>query len=192
MFIYLITNLVNGKYYVGQTTKTLARRWALHRFSARHANSTGCKLLVRAMRKHGLENFIIEHLASADTAAQLSELERLWICLLRSTDASVGYNLTFGGEGCCATEQTREAIAAGNRAQFADPEKKARHDAACKSAKRFVGWTPEERRASMKRDVAGNKNPQYGKPWTEAQRANIKAAREKRRLSHLTDIVVSL
>jgi predicted GIY-YIG superfamily endonuclease len=28
--IYLITNSVNGKVYVGQTTKTLQQRWAGH------------------------------------------------------------------------------------------------------------------------------------------------------------------
>jgi group I intron endonuclease len=62
--------------------------------------------------------------------------------------------------------QLNKNIAAGNRAQFADPVKKARHDVACANAERFVGWTAEERRAAMTRDVTGAKNPMFGKPGT--------------------------
>jgi hypothetical protein len=31
MIVYLVTNEVTGKRYVGKTVRTLARRWQLHR-----------------------------------------------------------------------------------------------------------------------------------------------------------------
>lgn len=59
MFIYLITNKVNGKYYVGRTTRTIEARWKEH---IKCMNSGDNRHLYLAMRKYGLENFIIEEL----------------------------------------------------------------------------------------------------------------------------------
>jgi len=39
-------------------------------------------------------------------------LETSWIILLRSYDPEVGYNLTFGGEGGCPTQEVRARMSA--------------------------------------------------------------------------------
>lgn len=58
--IYKITNIKNGKVYVGQSVD-IKRRWWEHKARA-FIKSTDCydKPLYRSMRKHGIENFILE------------------------------------------------------------------------------------------------------------------------------------
>ena len=64
-FVYLTENLVNGKKYIGQTTKD------------QNINYLGSgKYLLRAIEKYGKENFKRSILAYADTKEQLNELER--------------------------------------------------------------------------------------------------------------------
>jgi group I intron endonuclease len=52
MIIYKITNKVNGKIYVGQTTRSLEERWYGH---CSTANQHG--ILGKALIKYGKENF---------------------------------------------------------------------------------------------------------------------------------------
>lgn len=104
--IYLITYLVTGKYYVGQTTWPLARRWSGHKLKTK----TGSGHLQNAIRKYGSKNFVIEPLTETK-AANLNALERLWVLLLNSTNPSVGLNLTFGGDSSGTwTTQQKQAI----------------------------------------------------------------------------------
>ncbi len=91
--IYLITNLVDGKYYVGQTSQMLRRRLNFHFCKA----STGCPILHRAIKKYGKKNFVVEILAETPDADELDRLEVLWIAISNSTSRKVGYNLLPGG-----------------------------------------------------------------------------------------------
>lgn len=97
MFIYLITNTVNGKYYVGQTIKAVATRMRFHWAQARAARDK--MRLHRAMRKYGPDAFEWDVLATADSVEQLDLQERLWIIALDARNPDVGYNLAAGGEG---------------------------------------------------------------------------------------------
>ena len=55
-FIYKITNLINGKSYIGETIRKDPNiRWKQHLASARALR--GCPYLTTAIRKHGVENF---------------------------------------------------------------------------------------------------------------------------------------
>lgn len=91
--VYLITCLVNGKKYVGQTTKTLEQRWKEHRKN--RGKKPG---LSGAIFKYGSENFKIELLESGVSLQDLFAKEVLWIDKL-ATHSPSGYNLTRGGEG---------------------------------------------------------------------------------------------
>ena len=92
MFVYLITNLINGKRYIGQTSKSLEQRWYLHQ------HRPNCKALHSAIKKYGADNFSIEILDSAPTRELLGELEVEYIHRY-CTISPNGYNLTAGGEG---------------------------------------------------------------------------------------------
>ena len=82
MTIYKITNLLNGKIYVGQTKQKIEQRFLQHS----KANSP----LGQAMRQCGLENFTVEVIENCKTQAELNEREKFW---------PFGYNRTDGGGG---------------------------------------------------------------------------------------------
>jgi len=109
MVVYLIVNTNNSKVYVGKTERPVALRWAEHiEDSVRRPHLA--PLLYRAMHKYGANAFIFSVVAEAVTAAQLNELERLWIWMLRSAQADFGYNLTLGGSGGKPNAATLEKL----------------------------------------------------------------------------------
>lgn len=98
MIIYAITNLVNGKRYIGMTAKTEAWRWWHHMKAFEKGVKTA---LYDAMRKHGVENFkmgVVASLVPGFTTADLSDVERVVIAQ-ESTLSPNGYNMTAGGDG---------------------------------------------------------------------------------------------
>jgi group I intron endonuclease len=99
MVIYLITNTINGKVYVGRTKQTAACRMKTHLALSRKGDK-GSPLLYRAIRKHGEDAFTLTTLCSCDSLEQLNRMEQIFIMALRSTHRDRGYNLVDGGEGC--------------------------------------------------------------------------------------------
>lgn len=89
MIIYKVTNLINGKCYVGQTIRTLEERIAEHKRKKR-------LLLSKAFEKYGFENFSFEILDTAKTLNELNEKEIHWINQLNTIKPN-GYNLCKGG-----------------------------------------------------------------------------------------------
>ena len=63
-YIYLITNLVNGKKYIGCTMISLKRRWTQHLSSARKNSPMA---IHRAIRKYGPSSFKIECIETMPT-----------------------------------------------------------------------------------------------------------------------------
>lgn len=93
--LYLITNTINEKEYVGITTNRLELRFNGHKSEARKINPANP--LHRAMRKHGAKNFAVELLRNdASNYVQLMEQEILEI--EKRDTLRHGYNATFGGE----------------------------------------------------------------------------------------------
>ena len=93
--IYKITNLINGKLYVGQTIRSLGDRWADHKRDA--LNGVDYPFYF-AIRKYGVENFIPEMVDSANSLEELNEKEKMWIKDLNSLCKNKrGYNVLEGG-----------------------------------------------------------------------------------------------
>lgn len=94
-YIYKITNLLNGKFYIGKTTKTITERFNRHIYDAE--NKLVKTHLANAIVKYGKDNFDIEIIDTAENINELNQKEIYWIC---NTDAThLGYNLTSGGDG---------------------------------------------------------------------------------------------
>jgi group I intron endonuclease len=92
--IYRAKNVLNEKCYVGFDSRWPNRKGGHLR--AVRSNST--QALYRAMRKHGVENFVWEVIyQSKDRDHTLNEMERYFISEFNSFNN--GYNMTLGGEG---------------------------------------------------------------------------------------------
>ena len=92
--VYLITNLVNGKVYVGQTVQPLAYRFRQHYYDS---NRETRKPLQKAIREYGRSNFSIEPLCSCSNQKELDLMEDLHIVLFDVLNPEKGYNLKRGG-----------------------------------------------------------------------------------------------
>lgn len=98
--IYLITNVINGKMYVGQTCQEIKTRWSHHKGDANRGSS---RYFARAIYKHGDDKFVVESISLCISKRVADILEKFWISKLKTNLASHGYNLTLGGEGACGT-----------------------------------------------------------------------------------------
>jgi group I intron endonuclease len=127
MFVYLITNLVNGKRYVGQTSKSLEER-----FKGHCANKSGCFMLSQAIQKYGTGNFSIEPVVEIDTKVLANEFEKEFI-IRYCSKAPNGYNLTDGGDGCFnPSSETRQKLSKWQKGRKFTPEHKAKLSEAAK------------------------------------------------------------
>lgn len=96
--IYLITNNLNGKQYVG-LSNNINRRFSEHK-------SRKCKTAIsKAFRKYNVENFTFEILEIVDDIKKLPEREIFWIDKLKPK-----YNMTAGGLGNSGREVKSETI----------------------------------------------------------------------------------
>lgn len=94
--VYLITNLVNNKKYVG-ISNDIRQRWNAHKQAALNETYTEHNTpLHRAIRKYGIDNFSLEILEEVKDSSQLNDREIYWIQYYNSYNE--GYNLTVGGK----------------------------------------------------------------------------------------------
>ena len=84
--IYLITNNINNRRYIGYTTKSLDVRWYKHCKSSEYGSNT---YLHKAIRKYGPESFTIEFLSEGFQDEEVMFIE----------DMNPEYNMTKGGDG---------------------------------------------------------------------------------------------
>jgi group I intron endonuclease len=117
-FVYRITNLKNGKIYVGQTNN-LSLRWIQHKSEAKLRPH---KPLHWSIRKHGAENFLFEPLATCRTLDDVNETEILIIAQENSCDPEIGYNLDPGGKSHPRSEETGRKIALGLKKHYEEHE----------------------------------------------------------------------
>lgn len=97
MIIYKTTNIINGKFYIGQDSKN-------------DPNYLGSGLLLnRAIEKYGIENFKKEILEVCENKKHLNEREIYWIKETKAKE--LGYNIADGGHGGNTyTEETKQRV----------------------------------------------------------------------------------
>ena len=155
--VYMHTNKINGKVYIGQTCKKPEVRWN-HGFGYRTQ-----KYFWRAIKKYGWDNFEHTILAKNLTKEEADELEISLISIHQSNNHNYGYNITQGGcgsPGITISEDTKRKIS--------------------ESVKK--SWT-DERREEYSQRCSGENNPNYGKPLSEETRKKISMSLLGRTLS---------
>lgn len=181
--VYVWTNQVNGKQYVGMSINPEDRKKS-HLSSIR--SGKGCYSFHNAVRKHGVEAFTYEEVFWSDDRAELAarEIEEI---ARRGTfkDSSKGYNLTPGGEGATAlTPETEARRAAKIKVTLNRPELKAKMSANAKAVsarpgvreKRSAVMQAHNARPEVKADLSERFKAKNAEP---AFRAKQKAAYER-------------
>lgn len=117
--IYLITNLINGKVYVGKSVDPKGR-WGDHKkvaLGGKEKYPTEFFAIHAAIQKYGLDNFKFEIIEEFESEVQAFQAETQHILSFRSNLKEFGYNCNLGGEGGIVPndEVRQKLIAAQNR-----------------------------------------------------------------------------
>lgn len=150
--IYLITNTVNGKKYVGFSTLDPSDRLNKHFRDAKNGRKT---YLCNAIRKYGSNFFIIETIDSCSLEEAKESLEAKYIKKYKTHYLNgYGYNMTEGGEGTIGHKHSDQT-----KRQMSIDRTGKRHTEATKQL------LSDQRK--------GPNNPNYKRVYSEEERAKI-------------------
>jgi len=119
MYIYCITNLINNKKYIGQTTqKPPQKRWNNHKCSA---NNNTCCVVHDAIKKYGIDNFTFDIIDECTSIIDLNKAEIKWINYY-DTFLGEGYNMNEGGSNYIMSEEHKQKIGTANKGKIRTEE----------------------------------------------------------------------
>lgn len=166
-YIYLRTNRINGKKYVGQATNLEVRQktW-------KSKNHYAGKAIYNARNKYGVDNFGFEILKECDDK-ELDYWEKYYIKEL-NTKVPYGYNMTDGGEaswvkGKHLSEEHKKKIGKANKGKKRSTEAKRKWSEAHKGK-----HLSEEHKKKISEALKGRK------PSEEAIRKSVEAHKGKK------------
>jgi group I intron endonuclease len=94
--IYKVTNLINNKVYIGMTVRSAEERFKGHLSSARNGSNFRFH---SAIRKYGVDNFVVEVIETSDDIEYIRSREAELIEEHKTTLKQFGYNARKGGCG---------------------------------------------------------------------------------------------
>ncbi len=119
-YLYRLTNQINGKIYIGQTTN-ISKRWSDHRAAAR--NNKPKQHIHYALIKYGIDQFNWDIIATCQTQEDANELEILLVAQYQShISTHNGYNMSVGGSGISGyifSEQSKQKMSESSKGQIA-------------------------------------------------------------------------
>lgn len=110
--VYIHTNKINGKKYVGVTGRIPEKRWNDGR------GYKTCTFFYHAIQKYGWDSFEHEIIASNLTKEEAGNFEKLLIKKLNTTDSNYGYNLTHGGYDGKPSDVTRRKQSESHKGKY--------------------------------------------------------------------------
>lgn len=148
--VYIHTNKINNKKYVGLTCQKPEYRWGKD-----GANYIECPYFWNAIQKYGWDNF--EHTIYKENLSrqEAEDLEKELIKQLKTNDPDYGYNISPGGDS-----GTNELInQKWNDEEFRETMKQKMREA----------WKdPEKRKRRSEQAFARYQNEEYKDKWTKA------------------------
>lgn len=170
MFVYLITNTINGKRYVGQTRQTLAKRWIAH------CSKNRCRYLYNAIQKYGRQSFIIEPIVEVSTRELANEFEIEYIERYKTHEPN-GYNICTGGDNRAHSWLGKK---------HSEESKLKMSLAKCgKSSPRLGAVTSDESKLKMRLAKLGKPSPRKGVHLLDETLGKLRAAWQIRRLREI-------
>jgi group I intron endonuclease len=156
--IYILKNNKNGKVYVGETMNLRQRVYSYHK-----SNIDTPRPILRAINKHGLENFSFEYQYYPDMSKdELLDIEERLIKEHNSLMSGSGYNVCSRGQNRYLATQSLEARK--------------------KRSEIFKGRViTEEWRENMSKAKSGEKHPMYGKKMSEETKKKMGDSRRGER-----------
>ena len=157
-FIYITTNMINGKKYIGQKKFDDRSRWKSYLGSG--------IALSRAINKYGKENFNREIIAITYSKEESDSVEKKFIKEHHALESIDYYNLSIGGDSGSAgakyifSDEHKRKISKGNKGKHHSDETKQKMSIAQK----------------------GKSNPEYKKHLDEIHMQNIKITDQKQLL----------
>lgn len=165
--IYLWTNEINGKHYVGQAQHFYNRMMV-------YKNRGATPKLQNAINKYGIDNFNIEILEKCDIE-YLDEREQYWMDYYQSYEADKGYNIAKYASttrGCFHTEKARKKMSESKKGKcphlfgekngmYGKHHTEEELKAISEHSKKL--WEDEEYRRFQSERISGDKNYFYGK-----------------------------
>lgn len=173
MLVYLVTNKINGKRYVGQTSQSLQRRWNRHKSPMNHRRSS---YLFNVICKYGANVFEVKPLVIVGTKQEMDYYEQELIKIWDLRNPNKGYNLTDGGGGMLGfklSEETKQKMS-----QHVKSEQHClRISEAKKGNKSRLGMShTEETKIKMSKAA-------LGRVFSKEHRRNLTLAQQRRRLA---------
>ena len=169
--IYRIVNNLDGKCYIG-SAYDLTRRKAQHYYDSRGLK-TQCKLLYRAVNKHGWDNFTFELLEInvCPIAEVRNSVEDFWMTYFNSRNPKFGYNLR-SADCKNMSDETREKIRKGNTGKVISAESRKKMSAAKIGKPSWIKGrkASEETREKLRKSHLGKKDSEATK---EKKRMNF-------------------
>lgn len=176
--VYIATNKINGKLYIGLTTKGLKFRKYNHFSDAKRKKTNS--LIHKAIRKYGRDSFSWKVLCECKNKKELMEKESFFVENYNTyayNKNSNGYNMTKGGDDCpMYYDDIKKRHSINTKKALSDPEVKHRQKLNTKIAftdpeikKNLIrgqkkSWN-KERRKSCSKANSGQKNPNAKYLW---------------------------
>lgn len=181
-YIYITTNLINNKKYIGQ-----------HKSKTYDKNYYGSgKLLKRAIKKYGKQNFTNDVLEWCYSRDELAEKEKYWIDFFNAVNDELWYNILQGGYGVQLfgndnpfygkhhTEETKKKISDSLKGKFAGQNNPMYGVHLIVSDE-----TKQKQSIAHKGKLMGKDNPMYGKPSPMKGKKQSEESRKKNSISHI-------
>lgn len=157
--IYIRTNLVNGKQYVGQTNNMTNREYCWKCLRAKYSNP----YLNYARKKYGVENFSLTILKECESQEELDRWEKHYIKFF-GTFFPNGYNMTEGGtSGYVFTDEVKNKMSEALKGKYAKEK-----------SWNFGKHLSDEAKNKLSLIHMGDKNPMYGRRYSEEEIERIR------------------
>jgi group I intron endonuclease len=197
--IYVITNKINGKQYVGQTRKYYVngQKYGFNKRFNKHISSSSkddwhkkCRALYGAIRKYGKDKFMIELLCDCDED-ELDDLEVKYISELNTLSPN-GYNLTVGGGSGRRSDETRERMRQARLGKTLSEETKSKISKSL-SGKNHPMWGKKHSKQTLKRmseKQTKENHPMWNKNHSHESR--VKISKSGRKYEDVQDLPIYL